>query len=68
MREDTYELTQEEKVQEIKYRLGKLVYSNLLQRGYITEEQFKRLRERLIDETHTVIGELERGAPWVKNE
>lgn len=58
----------EEKSRDVKYRLGKLILLNFYDLEMLTEEEFKTLRDKLIDEYHPVIGELERGAPWVINE
>lgn len=58
----------EQKTQDVKYRLAKLVLLNFYDLEMLTEEQFKELRDKLIEEYKPTIGELERGAPWVRNE
>ena len=58
----------EQKTQDVKYRLAKLVLLNFYDLEMLTEEQFKELRDKLIDKYKPTIGELERGAPWVRNE
>ena len=58
----------EQKTQDVKYRLAKLVLLNFYDLEMLTEEQFKDLRDKLIDKYQPTIGELERGAPWVRNE
>ena len=57
----------EQKTQDVKYRLAKLVLLNFYDLEMLTEEQFKELRDKLIDKYQPTIGELERGAPWVRN-
>jgi len=56
------------KTPDVKYRLGKLILLNFLDLGLISEDEFRMMRDKLIEEYKPVIGELERGAPWVKNE
>ena len=58
----------EQKTQDVKYRLAKLVLLNFYDLEMLTEEQFKEVRDKLIDKYQPTIGELERGAPWVRNE
>lgn len=58
----------EQKTRDVKYRLGKLVLLNFYDLEMLTEEQFKELRDKLIEKYQPTIGELERGAPWVRNE
>jgi len=55
------------KTPDVKYRLGKIILLNFLDLGLITEEEFKIMRDKLIEEYKPIIGELERGAPWVRN-
>ena len=56
------------KTPEVKYRLGKLILLNFLDLELISEDEFRVMRDKLIDEYKPIIGELERGAPWVRNE
>lgn len=56
------------KTPDVKYRLGKLILLNFLELDLISEDEFRTMRDKLIEEYEPIIGELERGAPWVKNE
>ena len=53
---------------ETRYRLGNFIMLNLYKRGVITREQYLEIRDKLIDEYQPVIGELERGLPWILDE
>ena len=53
---------------ETRYRLGNFIMLNLHKRGVITREQYLEIRDKLIDEYQPVIGELERGLPWILDE
>ena len=56
------------KTPDVKYRLGKLILLNFLELDLISEDEFRAMRDKLIEKYKPVIGELERGAPWVRNE
>lgn len=58
----------EQKSGDVKYRLGKLILLNFHEMGMISKAEFCAMRDKLIDEYKPTIGELERGAVWVKNE
>jgi hypothetical protein len=58
----------ESKTTDVKYRLGKLILLNFYDMGMLSKDEFLLLRDKLIEKYKPVIGELERGAPWVKNE
>lgn len=49
-------------IQELKYRLGKYLFQQLLREGILDQTQYNALRDRLLDVYKPVIGELERGA------
>ena len=59
--------TQETKT-ETKMELARLVMLQLLSDGVITESEYFKLRDKLIDELHPIVGELERGLPWLIDE
>ena len=49
-------------IPELKYRLGKYLFQQLLREGVLDQTQYDALRDRLLDVYKPVIGELERGA------
>ena len=59
--------TQETKT-ETKMELAQLVMLQLLFDGVITESEYFKIRDKLIDELHPIVGELERGLPWLIDE
>ena len=59
--------TQETKT-ETTMELARLVMLQLLSDGVITESEYFKLRDKLIDELHPIVGELERGLPWLIDE
>ena len=59
--------TQETKT-ETKMELARLVMLQLLSDGVITESEYFKIRDKLIDELHPIVGELERGLPWLIDE
>ena len=59
--------TQETKT-ETKMELARLVMLQLLSDGVITEGEYFKIRDQLIDELHPIVGELERGLPWLIDE
>ena len=59
--------TQETKT-ETKMELARLVMLQLLSDGVITESEYLKIRDQLIDELHPIVGELERGLPWLIDE
>lgn len=59
--------TQETKT-ETTMELARLVMLQLLSDGVITEGEYFKIRDKLIDELHTIVGELERGLPWLIDE
>ena len=59
--------TQETKT-ETKMELARLVFLNMLAEGVITGDEYFKLRDKLIDELHPIVGELERGLPWLIDE
>ena len=48
---------------EIKYRIGEFIFIEMLREKKLSRRDFRKLRDRLIDLYHPVIGELERGQP-----
>ena len=48
-------------IPEMKYRLGKYIFLQLVQEGILTQDQYEELRDNLIDVYKPVIGELDRG-------
>ena len=48
--------------------LARLVMLQLLSNGVITEGEYFKIRDKLIDELHPIVGELERGLPWLIDE
>ena len=56
-------MTTENYEAEIKYRIGEFIFIEMLRKGKISRKDFRKLRDRLIDLYHPVIGELERGQP-----
>ena len=56
-------MTIENSVAEIKYRIGEFVFIEMLRSGKLSRREFRKLRDRLINLYHPVIGELERGQP-----
>ena len=59
--------TQETKT-ETTMELARLVMLQLLSDGGITEGEYFKSRDKLIDELHPIVGELERGLPWLIDE
>ena len=59
--------TQETKT-ETTMELARLVMLQLLSDGVITEGEYFTIRDKLIDELHPIMGELERGLPWLIDE
>ena len=59
--------TQETKT-ETTMELARLVMLQLLSDGVITESEYFKIRDKLIDEVHPIVGELERGLPWLIDE
>ena len=59
--------TQETKT-ETTMELARLVMLQLLSDGVITEGEYFKIRDKLIDELHPSVGELERGLPWLIDE
>ena len=59
--------TQETKT-ETTMELARLVMLQLLSDGVITESEYFKIRDKLIDELHPIVGELERGLPWLIDE
>ena len=53
---------------ETRFRLANFIMLNLYKQGVITREQYLEIRDRLIDEYNPIIGELERGLPWILDE
>ena len=53
---------------ETRYRLSNFIMLNLYKRGIISREQYIEIRDKLIDEYKPIIGELERGLPWILDE
>ena len=53
---------------EVQYELCKLILLNLLAEGVISRGDYLLLRDKLIDELQPVVGELERGLPWLIDE
>ena len=53
---------------ETQFELARLVFLNLLADGVITGDEYLKLRDKLIDELHPIVGELERGLPWLIDE
>ena len=53
---------------EVQYELAKLILLNLIAEGVITHQEFLLVRDKLIDEFQPIVGELERGFPWLINE
>ena len=53
---------------EMQSELSKLIFLNMLSRGIITKEEYFKLRDKLIEELHPIVGELERGTPWLIDE
>lgn len=49
-------------IPELKYRLGKYLFQQLLREGVLDQAQYDALRDRLLDVYKPVIGEPERGA------
>lgn len=50
---------------EVQYELCKLILLNLMAEGVISRGDYLLLRDKLIDELQPVVGELERGLPWL---
>ena len=48
-------------IPELKYRLGKYLFLQMLREGILDQAQYDALRDRLLDVYKPVIGELERG-------
>ena len=48
-------------IPEMKYRLGKYIFLQLVQEGILTQEQYEKLRNNLLDVYRPVIGELDSG-------
>jgi hypothetical protein len=48
--------------------LARLVMLQLLSDGVITESEYFKIRDKLIDELLPIVGELERGLPWLIDE
>lgn len=46
---------------EIDYRIAEHIFFLMWENGLITEKQYMKMRDDLIDELKPVIGELERG-------
>ena len=59
--------TQETKT-ETTMELARLVMLQLLSDGVITEGEYFKIRDKLFDELHPIVGELERGLPWLIDE
>ena len=59
--------TQETKT-ETTMELARLVMLQLLSDGVITEGEYFKIRDKLIDELPPIVGELERGLPWLIDE
>ena len=53
---------------EVQYELCKLILLNLMAEGVISRGDYLLLRDKLIDELQPVVGELERGLPWLIDE
>ncbi len=49
---------------EMKYRIGELIFYLYAEEGIITPSEYEKLRNKLIDTYHPVIGELERNMTW----
>lgn len=62
------DLNKQETKTEMMMELARLVFLNLLADGVITEDEYLKLRDKLIDELHPIVGELERGLPWLIDE
>ena len=56
-------MTIENSEAEIKYRIGEFIFIEMLRNGNLSRRDFRKLRDRLIDLYHPVIGKLERGQP-----
>ena len=56
-------MTTENYEAEIKYRIGEFIFIEMLRKRQLSRRDFRKLRDRLIDLYHPVIGELERGQP-----
>ena len=62
------DLNKQETKTETKMELARLVMLQLLSDGGITESEYFKIRDKLIDELHPIVGELERGLPWLIDE
>lgn len=62
------DLNKQETKTEMMMELARLVFLNLLADGVITGDEYLKLRDKLIDELHPIVGELERGLPWLIDE
>ena len=62
------DLNNQETKTEMMMELARLVFLNLLADGVITGDEYLKLRDKLIDELHPIVGELERGLPWLIDE
>lgn len=65
---DGNDLNKQETKTEMMMELARLVFLNLLADGVITGDEYLKLRDKLIDELHPIVGELERGLPWLIDE
>lgn len=62
------ELNQNPTKTEVRYELCKLILLNLMAEGVISQRDYLLLRDKLIDELQPIVGELERGLPWLIDE
>ena len=62
------DLNKQETKTEMTMELARLVFLNMLAEGVITGDEYFKLRDKLIDELHPIVGELERGLPWLIDE
>ena len=53
---------------EVQYELCKLILLNLMEDGIISPQEYFLLRDKLIEELQPIVGELERGLPWLIDE
>jgi len=53
---------------EVQYELCKLILLNLMADGVISQQEYFLLRDKLIEELQPIVGELERGLPWLIDE
>ncbi|MBP0980952.1 MAG: hypothetical protein J5968_01995 [Oscillospiraceae bacterium] len=57
-------MEKDDAIKEMKYEIGKYIFSLLEEGNLITHQQFLDLRDELIDIYNPIIGELEKGLDY----